>query len=791
MVMVSRIYVGGLPPDVTAEQIKRRFETFGKVLSIDLPQPKAHDQEHNADSSHRGFGYVNLVPLDDAAVRRCIGSYNGCKWRGSVLRVEEAKPSYVQRLNQEWELERSGTLTGKAPKAGRKASKAQPLLPFSGKPLHVARRDGKKTMKVEEGRPKRYFPPARPIPLDKLPWVLEDPPHAARRLAALSFPGATLHSSAPHIPFGADLARQTPKPADRNAERPARHPAAGRHGKTEGTAAAGEQKDGKRKQGERSARRALKSILGPDDSAPDDSPTEVDQDAAVDFTTPEDGGFPEPPSLVELSRFDSDTERDSDSGSDTGLNPGPAAVGVPNRKGRVRTLPGSAERDGVPEEFAEGSFRTRARSHQGHSGACSPIEVKRGVDESVEGASPGRGGSEEKDGEAPEEAGRWQLRKGGEGSLHKGGKQQALQYEPDSLKLSGKDEVEEEDIEEEEEVEEEEEDHSGEDVASGSGQMLDSESEVSLLSQEGDGFDGFVGIHGFEQLAGEGKEEEEGAGEEEEWSGEEEEGSGDEEEENGELGEGRGEDDAASGEEGGSGDEERGSGDEEQGSGDEDGAMRDVEGGSGIHPSTVTGEVMRSWRTKQTHGLNEGGDRQGDGVDVSPFHANGSCWAGDRRFQELDGRDAMEEDEEGEESIDEGEERDDSVDELEERDDSGYEGEEQDDSLDEEDEEEEEMREGNVGGAGGDDRDDDRGDDDEKEETGAGLHPGLSSAAVSDTTMLEEMAAMFPLGSCFWAGDPASLLAQEAWTSQRESLAADYKRKRRDALRQLPKRARR
>jgi hypothetical protein len=39
-------------------------------------------------------------------------------------------------------------------------------------------------MKAEGGRPKRYFAPGKPIPMDRLPWTLEDPPHAALRKAA-------------------------------------------------------------------------------------------------------------------------------------------------------------------------------------------------------------------------------------------------------------------------------------------------------------------------------------------------------------------------------------------------------------------------------------------------------------------------------------------------------------------------------------------------------------------------------------------------------------------------------
>ncbi|KAK9828113.1 hypothetical protein WJX81_006020 [Elliptochloris bilobata] len=35
-------------------------------------------------------------------MRRCLSTYNGCKWRGGVLRVEAARPAYHLRLVCEW-----------------------------------------------------------------------------------------------------------------------------------------------------------------------------------------------------------------------------------------------------------------------------------------------------------------------------------------------------------------------------------------------------------------------------------------------------------------------------------------------------------------------------------------------------------------------------------------------------------------------------------------------------------------------------------------------------------------
>lgn len=81
-------------------------------------------------------------------------------------------------------------------------------------------------MRVEEGRPKRYFMPARPIPLDQLPWELEDPPHVARRLAACSRKPASAPSVPQQAPLGSPVGRLAAN-MDGNLEKAAQLPPAG------------------------------------------------------------------------------------------------------------------------------------------------------------------------------------------------------------------------------------------------------------------------------------------------------------------------------------------------------------------------------------------------------------------------------------------------------------------------------------------------------------------------------------------------------------------------------------
>lgn len=91
-----RLYVGGLPPDVSEEQLRARFTPFGAVSSCSLAPPKVY----GGASFPRNFGHVELEPKDEAALRRCISAYNGCRWKGALLKCALARPHYLERLRQ-------------------------------------------------------------------------------------------------------------------------------------------------------------------------------------------------------------------------------------------------------------------------------------------------------------------------------------------------------------------------------------------------------------------------------------------------------------------------------------------------------------------------------------------------------------------------------------------------------------------------------------------------------------------------------------------------------------------
>ncbi|KAJ2005704.1 hypothetical protein GGI04_002141 [Coemansia thaxteri] len=89
-----RVYIGGFTQAVTDAEVRGRFNPFGEVRSVELPQA--------TDSGGcRGFGYVN-ISITAAQWHRCMSLYTGAKWKGGKMRVEEAKEDFTARLKREW-----------------------------------------------------------------------------------------------------------------------------------------------------------------------------------------------------------------------------------------------------------------------------------------------------------------------------------------------------------------------------------------------------------------------------------------------------------------------------------------------------------------------------------------------------------------------------------------------------------------------------------------------------------------------------------------------------------------
>lgn len=77
------LYIGGLTRDVTEEDLKKAFESFGQVTSVTIIKDKFSGES-------RGFGFVEM-PSKEAA-QTAMNSLNGTQIKGRTIAVNEARP---------------------------------------------------------------------------------------------------------------------------------------------------------------------------------------------------------------------------------------------------------------------------------------------------------------------------------------------------------------------------------------------------------------------------------------------------------------------------------------------------------------------------------------------------------------------------------------------------------------------------------------------------------------------------------------------------------------------------
>jgi len=77
------IYVGNLSNDVSEENLRQAFESFGQVTSARIIKDKYSGQS-------RGFGFVEM--LEQAQAQAAIKSLNGKELLGKQMIVNEARP---------------------------------------------------------------------------------------------------------------------------------------------------------------------------------------------------------------------------------------------------------------------------------------------------------------------------------------------------------------------------------------------------------------------------------------------------------------------------------------------------------------------------------------------------------------------------------------------------------------------------------------------------------------------------------------------------------------------------
>jgi cold-inducible RNA-binding protein len=78
-----KLYVGNLAYQVTEDQLREAFESFGQVESVAIIKDKYSGQS-------KGFGFVEMPA--NAEGQAAIDSLNGKDFSGRAIKVNEAKP---------------------------------------------------------------------------------------------------------------------------------------------------------------------------------------------------------------------------------------------------------------------------------------------------------------------------------------------------------------------------------------------------------------------------------------------------------------------------------------------------------------------------------------------------------------------------------------------------------------------------------------------------------------------------------------------------------------------------
>ena len=85
------IYVGNLPHELTEEELRQAFETFGEVTSAKIIMDKF-------SGASRGFGFVEMPTKAEA--QAAITGLNGTELKGRTLNVNEARPRSDSRRDR-------------------------------------------------------------------------------------------------------------------------------------------------------------------------------------------------------------------------------------------------------------------------------------------------------------------------------------------------------------------------------------------------------------------------------------------------------------------------------------------------------------------------------------------------------------------------------------------------------------------------------------------------------------------------------------------------------------------
>ena len=126
-----RLFISGVPVEASEDEIRKRFQVFGDVSSI---EKVVRGRE---GFPTKCFAYLD-ISLSDASYHKCLSQYSKAKWKGNQLLIQPAKESFLRHLETERHQETLDDSSLKKPN----------ISPSSSSELQVKSKDGRRLMKV-------------------------------------------------------------------------------------------------------------------------------------------------------------------------------------------------------------------------------------------------------------------------------------------------------------------------------------------------------------------------------------------------------------------------------------------------------------------------------------------------------------------------------------------------------------------------------------------------------------------------------------------------------------------
>ena len=98
-----KIYVGNLPSEITEQELREEFATFGEVASVNIIKDRYSGQP-------RGFGFVEMPSISQG--QAAIAGLNGKALKDRTLTVNAARPPSGNRGGGSYGDRRGGSSGG-------------------------------------------------------------------------------------------------------------------------------------------------------------------------------------------------------------------------------------------------------------------------------------------------------------------------------------------------------------------------------------------------------------------------------------------------------------------------------------------------------------------------------------------------------------------------------------------------------------------------------------------------------------------------------------------------------